>query len=370
MTVLVTGSTGFLGAAVVERLLAHGVGRIRCFARPSSDTARLSTLVSAHNADRVEVMIGNLQSVADIERALIEVDTVYHLASAMRGAPAGIFLDTVVASKRLLDAIVSYPVKRFVLVSSLCVYGLADAPVDRLVDESTGLELHPERRDPYSYAKLRQEQLVQEHAARAGFELVILRPGTLYGRGGPAFSTRVGLAAAGWLLHFGGNNILPLCHVSNCAEAVVLAGTSRLFTPGAYNVVDDDLPTAAEYIRRYKREVGHIRSIRCPFFATMLLSKWAERWHVSSRGQIPRILTPYRTASVWRGHRFDTGRLRRAGWTQVVSTREGLTGAFADLRAREDAASRTPAAARNSFRADGRPRASLPVVPTAANDRH
>ena len=344
MTVLVTGSTGFLGTAVVERLLAHGVSRIRCFARPSSNTGRIATLASAY-PDRVEVTVGNLQSVADIERALVGVDTVYHLAGGMRGAPAGIFLDTVVASKRLLEAIESSPVRRLVLASSLSVYGLADVPADRLVDESTGLEPHPERRDPYACAKLRQELIVQEHAARAGLELVILRPGTLYGRGGPAFSPRIGLTAAGWLLQFGGNNVLPLSHVSNCAEAVVLAGTSALFAAGAYNVVDDDLPTAADYVRRYKREVNRIPSIRCPFFATMLLSKWAERWHVSSRGQFPRVLTPYRTATLWRGHRFDNRKLRDAGWTQVVSTRDGLSHAFDDLRARQHAPSRTPHAA-------------------------
>src|SRR2546430_13350912 len=119
MTVLVTGSTGFLGTAVAERFLARGVQSIRCFARPSSDQARLGTLASMDNVDRVEVTIGNLQSVADVERALVGVDTVYHLAAGMRGAPAGIFLDTVVASKRLMDAIVSSPVKRIVLVSSL-----------------------------------------------------------------------------------------------------------------------------------------------------------------------------------------------------------------------------------------------------------
>jgi nucleoside-diphosphate-sugar epimerase len=347
MTVLVTGSTGFLGTAVVERLLAHGAKRIRCLVRPSSDKARLATVASAYNADRVEVTIGNLQSPASVERALIDVDTVYHLAGAMRGPPAGIFLDTVVASKRLLDVIASHPVKRFVLVSSLCVYGLADVPVDRLIDETTGLESHPERRDAYSYAKLRQELVVQEHAARAAFDLVILRPGTLYGPGGPPFSARVGLTVPGWLLHLGGNNVLPLSHVSNCAEAVVLAGTSNLLANGAYNVVDDDLPTAAEYVRRFKREVGRVRSVRCPFFATMLLSKLAERWHLSSRGQIPRVLTPYRTASLWRGHRFDNRKLRCAGWTPVVSTRDGLTGAFDDLRCRHQVATRPLAATRS-----------------------
>jgi nucleoside-diphosphate-sugar epimerase len=338
MTVLVTGSTGFLGTAVVEALLAHGVRHIRCFVRPSSDTARLTALAAAYTNSRLEVMIGNLQSAGDIELALIGVDTICHLAGAMRGTPADIFLDTVVASKRLMDSIVRRPVRRLVVVSSLSVYGLADVPADRLIDETTALERYPERRDVYSHAKLRQELLVREHADRAAVELIILRPGPLYGRGGPAFPPRVGLTVLGWLLHFGGNNVLPLSHVSNCAEAVVLAGTSSQLVPGAYNVLDDDLPTASEYVKRYRNEVGHIRSIRCPFFATMLLSRWAERWHVSSGGRIPRILTPYRTATLWRGHRFDNRKLRRAGWTQVVSTRDGLARAFDDLRARRHAA--------------------------------
>jgi 2-alkyl-3-oxoalkanoate reductase len=339
MTVLVTGSTGFLGTAVVERLLAHGVRRIRCFARPSSETARLAALASIYRG--IEVTVGNLQSSDDIERALVDVDTILHLAAGQRGTPAGIFLDTVVASKRLVDAIASHSIKRFVLVSSLGVYGVADVPVDRLIDEATALEPHPERRDVYSHAKLRQETVVQEQADKGAFELVILRPGPLYGCGGPDFSPRVGLMMRGYLLHFGGDNVLPLCHVSNCAEAVVLAGKGVL-PPGAYNVVDDDLPTAAEYVRRYKVEVAGIPSIRCPFFATMLLSRWAERWHTSSGGQIPMVLTPYRTATMWRGHRFDNRKLRRAGWTQVVSTRDGLRSAFDDLRARRDVASRPP----------------------------
>jgi nucleoside-diphosphate-sugar epimerase len=340
MTVLVTGSTGFLGTAVVERLLVRDVARIRCLARPSSDTSRLQALADEHGSHRLELMIGNLQSLADAQRALTGVHTICHLASAMRGPPAQIFFDTVVASSRLLDAIATSTARRFVLVSSLGVYGLADVPAERLITEAAALEPHPERRDPYSYAKLRQERLVQDHAARLGLDLVILRPGSLYGRGGPAFSPRVGLAVAGWLLQFGGRNVLPLCHVSNCAEAVVLAATASGFERGAYNVIDDDLPTAAEYVRRYRREVGGGRFIRCPFFLTMALSKWAERWHVCSRGRIPRFLTPYRAANAWGGHRFDNRKLRAAGWTGVISTADGLAEAFADLRARQGASAR------------------------------
>jgi nucleoside-diphosphate-sugar epimerase len=335
MTALVTGSTGFLGMKVVERLLAHGVEHIRCFARPNSDSCRLATL-SSYDPARVEVTIGNLQNRGDVDGALAGVDTVYHLAAGTSGAPASIFLDTVVASKRLLEGISTHPVDRVVLVSSVGVYGLAGISADRLVDESTELEPHPERRDVYSHAKVRQELLFQEYAGRFDCDVVVLRPGPLYGPGGPAFPARVGLAASGWLLQFGGNNLLPLSHVLNCAEAVALAGTSQRFSRGAYNVVDEDLPTVAEYVRRYRRDVARIRSIRCPMFATMLLSKWVECWHLSSGGRAPLALTPYRTTTLWRGHRFDNGKLRSAGWRQIVSTRDALAGALADLRTRHE----------------------------------
>ncbi|HMF94240.1 MAG TPA: NAD-dependent epimerase/dehydratase family protein [Vicinamibacterales bacterium] len=342
MTVLVTGSTGFLGTVVVERLLARGVTTIRCLARPSSNAAPLRALASGPYADRVQVTVGNLQSARDAERAVAGADTICHLAAAMRGSPSSVFLDTVVATSRLLDAVASSAVRRLVLVSSLSVYGLADVPVDRLVDEGIGLETHPEWRDVYSHAKLRQELLVHEHIARAALEVVILRPATLYGCGRPLLPARVGLSGCGWLLQFGASHMLPLSHVSNCAEAVALAGTGALPT-GAYNVVDDDLPTVDEYVRRYKREVGHLRSIRCPFFAAMLLSGAAERLHVSSKGRFPRVLTPYRTATLWRGHRFDNRKLRQAGWTQLISTRDGLARAFDDRGVRHHVALRRDA---------------------------
>ena len=45
----------------------------------------------------------------------------------------------------------------------------------------------PELRDIYSFSKLRQEQLFWEFQKKDGFELVVLRPGFIYGPGGGAF---------------------------------------------------------------------------------------------------------------------------------------------------------------------------------------
>jgi nucleoside-diphosphate-sugar epimerase len=240
-------------------------------------------------------------------------------------------------------------------VSSLSVYGLAEVPRERLVDESTELESHPERRDAYSHAKVRQERLIQEHAAKTGLDLVVLRPGPLYGCTAPAFPARVGIPLAGWLLHFGGRNVVPFSHVTNCAETVALAATSSRLTSGAYNVVDDDLPTSAEYVRRYKTEFGPVRAIRAPFGATMMVARIAERLNLHGNGLIPPILTPYRAATLWGGHRFDNRKLRNAGVHQIVSTGEGLTAAFAQLRACDDEVPVTPSLIRSRDRAYGMP---------------
>src|SRR5204862_5238265 len=126
-------------------------------------------------------------------------------------------LNTVVASKNLLEAIAAAdrPIK-VVLVSSFGVYGVAGLPRGHVVDEETPLEPHPERRDLYSQAKLRQEKLFREYQAKAGFPLVVLRPGVIYGPRGSRISTRVGLNLMGIFLHLGGDNLLPLTYVASC----------------------------------------------------------------------------------------------------------------------------------------------------------
>jgi len=49
-------------------------------------------------------------------------------------------------------------------------------PRGALVNEETSIESHPERRDGYVLAKLHQEEIGREYAARLGFELVVARP--------------------------------------------------------------------------------------------------------------------------------------------------------------------------------------------------
>jgi nucleoside-diphosphate-sugar epimerase len=328
MRVLVTGAAGLLGRSVVERLLARGSDDIRCLVRQHSDHSVLQDLAQRYPQARIECMGGNLTAPDDARRAVEGIDLIYHLASGMRGLPATLFLNTVVASQRLLDAIRGTDT-RVVLVSSVGVYGAYDLQPGGKVAESASLDPHPHKRSAYFHAKIWQEKLFRQEAEKSHRELVVLRPGVLYGSGQPGIPGRVGPVVGSVLLQFGGNrSLLPLSHVKNCAEAVILAGGKSEASGQAYNVVDDNLPTVRRYVSEYRQHVKKLHTVQFPVPAGLLLSRLAEGYRQKSHGQIPAILTEYESRVLWGGFRFDNQKIKDLGWTQLVSTEEGLRQEF------------------------------------------
>jgi nucleoside-diphosphate-sugar epimerase len=333
MRVLVTGAAGFLGRELVGVLAREGSCTIRCLVRPGHDTGGL-----APDGAAIEFVRGNMTSRTDVEAAVQDVDVVYHLAAAMKGGAADMFLNTVVGSQRLLDALAARPATRVVLVSSLGVYGVAGLRRGALVDENTPLEPAPHKRDPYSYSKWRQEQLFFQQQQRSGFPLVVLRPGVIYGAGGGGpLSARVGVNVFGTFLSLGGGNALPLSHVRNCAEALAVAGNSPAAVGQVFNVCDDDLPSCRRYLREYCRNVRRLRVVPVPYWMMQIISRMVEGYHYRSRGQMPAAFTPYKTASLWKGNRFSNARLKSLGWKPRVSTADGMREAFAYWRSQEPA---------------------------------
>lgn len=337
MKILVTGAGGFLGTHVVERFLAHGHTDIRCLLRDRSKAARLADLAQSYPDARLEMCYGNLRSKMTCAEAVAGVSLVVHLAAGLRGAAADLFADSVVASRTLLEALearqgIPLSSTRVLLVSSFGVYGVAALPRGVRVDESTLLEPRPELRDIYSYSKLRQEQLFWEYQKKDGFQLVVLRPGVIYGPGGGAFSNRVGLQVGPLYFHLGGNNLLPLSYVVNCAEAIACAAGHPDAAGQVYNVHDDGLPTASQYLRRYRKQVKPIRSMRLPYFVTRFLAGAMESYNRRSQGQLPAVLTRYKVAAAWGGNTFSNAKLRALGWRQLVSTPDAIAQTFEYLR--------------------------------------
>src|SRR5439155_26984706 len=225
--ILITGSSGFIGAKIVEILLEYGFSNLRCFVRPSSRLSRLNEALDRLPAGRnVELVIGDLLSRDDCRKAAEGVSIIYHLAAGMEKSFAGAFMNSALATRNLIDAFLRFgKPRRFVSVSSFAVYSNLGLKHGGILDETCPLEDAPQEGfDAYGFGKVKQEELVKEYGEKYKLPYVILRPGYVFGPGKTELNRRVGVGAFGFFIQVNGSNFLPLTFVDNCAEAIVLAG--------------------------------------------------------------------------------------------------------------------------------------------------
>jgi nucleoside-diphosphate-sugar epimerase len=245
------------------------------------------------------------------------------------------YMNTVVATRNLLDAAVQQPsLKRFVCVSSFSVYSNGGRRPRRILDETSPVELRPERRgDAYCFAKVGQEEIVNEYRRATGVPTVVMRPGWVYGPGNEAISGRVGIGTFGLFLHLGGGNTLPLSYVDNCADAIVLGGLAPGIQGEVFNIVDDDMPSSRSFLRMYKANVRRFPSLYVPHAASYLLCYLWEKYSEWSSGQLPPVFNRTVWRAYWRPTRYSNDKIKkRVGWRQRVSTEAALNRYFAACR--------------------------------------
>jgi len=337
--ILITGVTGFIGSRLVENLLDRGFRNLRCFARPSSEVARVDALARRRrDGAGVEVIKGNLLSREDCTTATKDVAVIFHLAAG-RGEKSfpDAFMNSVVTTRNLLDACLRDTcLRRFVSISSFTVYTNTQKPRWRLLDESCPVEKRPELRgDAYCFAKVKQDEIVTEYGKRFGIPYVIVRPGHVYGPGNEGITGRVGIGTFGIFLHLGGSNTIPFTYVDNCVEAIVLAGLKKGVDGEVFNVMDDDLPSSRAFLRLYKQNVRRFNSIYVPHFVSYALCWLWEKYANWSEGQLPPVFNRRRWHTYWKKTRYSNERLKaRLGWTPKVPMTEGLRRYFQSCRER------------------------------------
>lgn len=250
--VLVTGASGFLGRHVVSVLRNSG-HRVRVLVRPSTDVRPLNW-----PAD-IEIFRADLSADDNLAAAFDDVEILVHLAAQVRGDDQARISTTLAGTERLMNAMATSATKRLVLASSFSVYDYRK--IRATLDESASVEdADLADRDGYAIAKTVQEQMVRHYARQHGWELSVLRPGVIWGRGHldlPNLGQRVGP------LYFiiSPGAILPLSYAENCAEAFAKAVTSTGNL--TINVIDDELVTAWQYAGDYLRRTRQA-AIRIP----------------------------------------------------------------------------------------------------------
>jgi nucleoside-diphosphate-sugar epimerase len=166
-TILVTGATGFLGEAMVERLIASGRsvrGVVRADPGPGA------------------VAVGDLSADTDWSAALQGVDTVVHCAArahVLKEAtdnPLPLFRAVnTEATTALAQQAAAAGVRRFIFISSIGVNGAETHGRPFRHDDP------PHPHSPYAVSKHEAEMALTAIAAQTGLEVVIIRPPLITG---------------------------------------------------------------------------------------------------------------------------------------------------------------------------------------------
>lgn len=174
MRALLTGGTGFVGAAVARALLEQG-WEVRALVRPGADRRNLEGL-------SLESVTGELADTASLERAARSCAALFHVAADYRlGArnPQELYQTNVEGTRNVLAAARAAGVERVVYTSSVATIGIP-------ADGSPGSETTPvtlaDMIGHYKRSKFLAEQVARA-AARAGQSVVIVNPSTPVGPG-------------------------------------------------------------------------------------------------------------------------------------------------------------------------------------------
>lgn len=235
---LVTGATGFVGAAVARALASRG-HRLRLLVRTGSDRSNLSGITA-------ELVTGDLGEPAGFPAAVAGCRYVFHVAADYR-----LWVPDVAAMRRvnvdgsaaLLRAAAAAGVERCIYTSSVAALGLTTngTPADEMTQVDEAMLIGAYKRSKYD-----AEQAVRALAA-AGQDIVIVNPSTPVGPGDvkPTPTGKMVLDAARGRMPAYVNTGLNVVHVDDVADGHVAAlargRSGEAYILGAENLMLRDL---------------------------------------------------------------------------------------------------------------------------------
>jgi len=240
--VLVTGSAGFIGGALVERLRAQGT-------RVAGADLRDGPLVDLHFDVTDDEAV---RKVFEVHRPRIVV----HAAAIVddRGDPALFETVNVGGTRRMLEAARSAGCRRFVQLSSIAALGVTpgkNTDVDSPLIDDTG--------SPYFDTKARSERIARSFMDGGAMEVVVVRPGDVYGPGSVPWVERPLelMRKHQPVLIGGGRGLICHCHIENLVDGIELAMTHD-DAPGGIFIIHDgsSSTTFRDYFTQLARAAG------------------------------------------------------------------------------------------------------------------
>jgi nucleoside-diphosphate-sugar epimerase len=236
MTTAVTGATGFLGSALVTKLIKHQ--------QPVRLLVRDEKKARQQFGDAVTVVAGDICDAAPVQQAVDGATTIYHLAGRLYhpSTPTELYRQTHVEGTRILLGACrgQAQLRRIVHVSTTGVHGVTGE-----VPAAEDAPFAPT--NPYEASKLEGELLALKAHQEQGLPVTVARPGLVYGPGdlhllGFFVSIKRGLFRA----IDGGRALLHPVYIDDLVAALLLCA-ERPQAPGrSYNIAGEHPVTVRE----------------------------------------------------------------------------------------------------------------------------
>jgi len=269
MTTLVTGASGFVGSALVRRLLQTG-HQVRVLLRASSPHDNISDLP-------VEIVSGDLTDMPSLQRAASGCSSLFHAAADYRlwtRNPDAMYRANVDGSRNIMLAAAEAGVSRIVYTSSVATLGHHDD--DTPADESTPSRLE-DMIGHYKRSKFLAEAAVLQLVSEQGLPAVIVNPAGPVGprdikptpTGQMVLDTMLG-RMPGYI-----NTGLNIVHVDDVAEGHMLA-FDRGIAGERYILGGENLPLKEILTRVAELSGRKPPHIRMPYYGVLPLAWLSE----------------------------------------------------------------------------------------------
>lgn len=238
--VLVIGGAGYIGSALLPKLLQRGY-RVRLLDMLMFGDAAIESVKDHPN---LQVVPGDFRHVQTVLEAMRDVTAVIHLG-AIVGDPAcsldeDLTIDVNLSATRMIAELAKQQgIQRFIFASTCSVYGACDETLDER-SQVKPISL-------YGHTKLASERVLMELSDDT-FRPTIVRFATIYGLSGRTrFDLVVNVLTAkakldGEITVFGGDQWRPFVHVDDAALAVatIMDAPIELIGDEIYNVGSND----------------------------------------------------------------------------------------------------------------------------------
>lgn len=268
MNILVTGGTGFTGAALVLRLLDEG-HKVR-----SLDYQQGIVYEDLKKAG-AELVSGSITDEDLVNETMEGIDFVFHLAAAFRelNVPNEHYYDVNVNGTRyLMGAAKKHNVKKVVYCSTQGVHGHIKNPPGN--EDSP---IAPE--DYYQQTKYEGELVVQEYMGN-GMNATIIRPTAIYGPGDPGrFLMIYKWAKKGFFPMFGsGQTFYQPVYIDNLVDAFMLTLDPENGRGCTYLIGDEEYLPIKDLVKKTGNAMGiDIKVTHLPLFPLIILGHICEK---------------------------------------------------------------------------------------------